>query len=313
MAKLVSKAWKALPTEERERWDEIARQDKERYEIEKMTYTGPWKVPIYTTAAAAAKHKPAQQNKKTVRPPPPTRPLSAFLSFSNAKREYVKNKYQDAITTNADIPSILAQLWKDADPIERKVFLDEQFRLEQSYDQTMVEWEQQSSRSSTNNNEPLSITTSMSSTTNSTAYSTDMAATIFDDTDLSPYASLSTNSGVGIGADAGAGPTSSTIHSNNGGRNQHNDEGQYQQQQQQQFFPHYDYAYQYRNPYYGETHNTNGYHRYSYDSSARQQHSYEYNEPTPTPLRPLPPPSPLPYSYDHHQQGMLPMVKLFLL
>jgi len=41
----------------------------------------------------------------------------------------VKYKYQDA--THAELPSILAQMWKDADPNEKQLFLDEQFRSEQ--------------------------------------------------------------------------------------------------------------------------------------------------------------------------------------
>jgi len=321
VAKLVSKAWKALPKEERERWDEIARQDKERYEIEKMTYTGPWKVPIYATARHLAQQ---QKNNKTqfenenatatggVRTP--ERPLSAFLSFSNAKREYVKTRFTNAVT-HVEIASILAQMWKDADPIEKKVYLDKQFLQEQSYNRRMVEWEHHHSSSlrsrnndATTNNEPLPILTSMG---HNTAYSTDMAATIFDD--LAPYQSAQS--------------MSSSSPSVGGRHNQHN-EGQYQQQQQQQqlqhqSFQHYDHhhAYQYRpHPYYGEaaTHNTNGYQQLpptssatndsrgygrGYDGSSGRQRQllYEHNAHA---APPTPPPSstPIPVPYDHHQQ-----------
>jgi len=290
VAKLVSKAWKALPDDERKQWDEIARQDKARYEIEKVTYTGPWKVPIY---AAMPQQQPPQtkhnknNKKRHDQRQPPKRPLSAFLLFSNAKRSYVKNKYQDA--THAEIPSILAQMWKDADPHEKQLFLDEQFTLEQQYNQTMLEWETSNSSSinsnininnsattTTRTSEPLFLTTSMG-THSSAAYCTDMAATIFDG--LSPYSSLSMNSSsAGTGTGAGAGTTgplsSSTVYS--GGYDPYN-QGQQQDQyhhqqhhQQHQYQPppqyaHYDHAaaYNYRNPY-GETQHPSssyGYHQ----------------------------------------------------
>ena len=44
IAKQVSQAWKNLSDEEREEWEEMARKDKARYEMEKTMYNGPWKV-----------------------------------------------------------------------------------------------------------------------------------------------------------------------------------------------------------------------------------------------------------------------------
>ncbi|OEU09653.1 non-histone protein, partial [Fragilariopsis cylindrus CCMP1102] len=38
IAKMVSKAWKTLPEDEREKWEEMARKDKVRYETEKSLY-----------------------------------------------------------------------------------------------------------------------------------------------------------------------------------------------------------------------------------------------------------------------------------
>mmetsp|Transcript_17590 Transcript_17590/g.19909 ORF Transcript_17590/g.19909 Transcript_17590/m.19909 type:complete len:406 (-) Transcript_17590:57-1274(-) len=300
VAKLVSKAWKALPEEEREQWDEIARQDKARYEIEKLTYTGPWKVPIY---AARPQQLPPQtkhyknNNKKrhNQQRRPPKRPLSAFLLFSNATRSDVKHKYPDV--ANADIPTILAQMWKDADPYEKQLFVDEQFRLEQQYHQTMLEWERPSNSSSSINinnsattttrtsSEPLCLTTSMGTNNSSAAYCTNMAATVFDD--LSPYSSVSMNSSAGAGTSTGAaGPLSSSTTYNHGGYDPYN-QGQYQQQyhhqdQQQQHqqqhqhqqlpqYPHYDHAaaaYNYRNPYYGETQHPSSSYGYPLPTSA---------------------------------------------
>lgn len=41
----IGQDWKTLPENERETWEEAARQDKLRYNAEKELYTGPWQVP----------------------------------------------------------------------------------------------------------------------------------------------------------------------------------------------------------------------------------------------------------------------------
>jgi hypothetical protein len=46
VAKLVSLSWKALTSDERHVFLELAKKDKERYEIEKASYNGPWKVKV---------------------------------------------------------------------------------------------------------------------------------------------------------------------------------------------------------------------------------------------------------------------------
>lgn len=125
---MVSQAWKALPEDEREKWEVMARQDKARYEMEKSMYTGPWKVPATKRVSKD--------------PKAPKRPMSAFLSFSNSKRAYVKNKHKDA--KNAEVSRILAQMWKDADAEEKKTFVDEEFALRQQYKIAMSEWKRQS-------------------------------------------------------------------------------------------------------------------------------------------------------------------------
>lgn len=128
VAKMVSQAWKALPEDEREKWEVMARQDKARYEMEKSMYTGPWKVPATKRVSKD--------------PKAPKRPMSAFLSFSNSKRAYVKNLHKNA--KNADVSRILAQMWKDADAEEKKTFVDEEFALRQRYKIAMSEWKRQS-------------------------------------------------------------------------------------------------------------------------------------------------------------------------
>lgn len=46
ISKRISSAWKALPPDERSKWDLIARKDKERFIAEKKSYKGPWQLPV---------------------------------------------------------------------------------------------------------------------------------------------------------------------------------------------------------------------------------------------------------------------------
>lgn len=124
VAKMVSQEWKNLSSEEREKWEELARKDKARYEMEKTMYTGPWKIPA---------KKRSQKD-----PNAPKRPMSAFLSFSNSKRSQVKNKHPDI--GNAEVSRILAQMWKDASDDERKDHIDKEFKLRQEYKVAIAEW-----------------------------------------------------------------------------------------------------------------------------------------------------------------------------
>jgi len=202
VAKMVSKAWKALPEDEREEWEVMARQDKARYEMEKSMYTGPWKVP-------ATKRVSKDPNA-------PKRPMSAFLSFSNSKRAHVKKENKDS--KNADVSRLLAQLWKDADTEEKKIFIDEEFALRQQYKIAMTEWKRQSEEEMTtkrkereneamkavregklpirNNEDHPSRSSSMGSTTDSTSsmgmkYNTKIATDTFGSSLASPYPPIS--------------------------------------------------------------------------------------------------------------------------
>jgi len=130
IAKMVSKAWKALSQSERDAWEERASQDKARYEVEKTMYTGPWKVPA---------------KKRAIKDPnAPKRPMSAFLSFSHAKRAEVKEANPNL--TNAEISRVLAQLWKDAAENDKKTHIDQEFSLRQEYKSAIAVWRENSER-----------------------------------------------------------------------------------------------------------------------------------------------------------------------
>ena len=124
IAKMVSQAWKDLTAEEREEWEEMARQDKARYEVEKSLYTGPWKVPA---------KKRSQKDPNT-----PKRPMSAFLAYSHAKRAEVKQKSPGM--NNAEISRVLAQMWKEAPEEEKKDHIDKEYQLRQKYLSEIAVW-----------------------------------------------------------------------------------------------------------------------------------------------------------------------------
>eukprot|EP00521_Asterionellopsis_glacialis_P010083 CAMPEP_0195291192 /NCGR_PEP_ID=MMETSP0707-20130614/7331_1 /TAXON_ID=33640 /ORGANISM="Asterionellopsis glacialis, Strain CCMP134" /LENGTH=394 /DNA_ID=CAMNT_0040351459 /DNA_START=180 /DNA_END=1364 /DNA_ORIENTATION=+ len=130
VAKLVSEAWKGLSAEDREEWEEKARQDKARYEVEKTMYAGPWKVP-------ATKRTPKD-------PDAPKRPMSAFLAYSNSKRAGLKRK--DPSLSNADVSRILSKAWRAAPEEERKRYIDQEFKLRQEYKVAIEAWRVQSEK-----------------------------------------------------------------------------------------------------------------------------------------------------------------------
>lgn len=134
VAKMVSEAWKGLVPEDREIWEQKALRDKERYLVEKQTYSGPWKV-------AAAKRSPKDPNA-------PKRPMSAFLSFSNSKRALVKR--ENPTVTNAEASRLLSRMWRDAPEEVRQMHIDTEFKLRQKYKSAMGKWRENAETEKTN-------------------------------------------------------------------------------------------------------------------------------------------------------------------
>lgn len=125
---MVSHAWKNLSSDEREVWEDMARRDKARYEVEKKFYSGPWKV---------------LATKRTQKDPnAPKRPMSAFLAFSNLKRAEVKENNPGL--GNSERSRVLAKMWKEAPEDERKKYIDNEYKLRQTYKTAIAEWRRNS-------------------------------------------------------------------------------------------------------------------------------------------------------------------------
>ena len=142
---MVSQAWKALPDDKRVKWEERERNDKSaRYYCERRRsrnislYPSSWKIPA-TKKWMLIHH--IMDPKEA-----PKRPMSAFQSFMKSKRAYFRDKNIDANKKNDDdvveevSNRIIAQMWKDADLEEKKIFLEREFQLRQEYNIVMTDW-----------------------------------------------------------------------------------------------------------------------------------------------------------------------------
>ena len=161
VSKYVSRAWKALNGTEKAMWQERARQDRKRYETEKATYSGPWKVPISKTRA------PKDPNA-------PKRPLTAFFMFSNSHRKEVASQFPKA--TNAEISRTLSQMWKAASATTREPFLQKEQRLKDQYKAAKAAWLAEKSKHE--NSEPDGNSSATKGSTVSTVAATKMTATV---------------------------------------------------------------------------------------------------------------------------------------
>ena len=118
---MVSDAWKNISAEERAKYDEMAKKDRERYEQEKAMYVAPPSV-----------------RKKQRDPTAPRRPMSAFLAFANSRRAKVKGERPQC--SNGEISKILSNMWKEADKDIKQKYRDDEAALWAKYKADMSEW-----------------------------------------------------------------------------------------------------------------------------------------------------------------------------
>jgi hypothetical protein len=126
VAKLVAEEWKDLSSEERAKWEDMAARDRERFELEKSFYTGPWKV------------SKIQKGRKD--PNAPKKPPSAFLLFSNAMRSEVREANPGLAT--GKLSKILSQRWSETPEEERKLYFDQYNESMEKYRKEVTEYKQ---------------------------------------------------------------------------------------------------------------------------------------------------------------------------
>jgi HMG (high mobility group) box len=123
ISKRSAEMWKNLPPEERAHWDDIAMKDKQRYMVEKSTYTGPWQVPW-------------KRVKKD--PSAPKRPMSAFLFFSLGKRSELK-KVNPSLK-NTEVSRLLGEMWRSASEEDRSPHIEKEKEEREKYKLAIAIW-----------------------------------------------------------------------------------------------------------------------------------------------------------------------------
>lgn len=126
VSKRASQMWKALPSKEREHWDNEAAKEKQRYLEEKEAYTGPWQVP----------NKRAKKD-----PSAPRRNPSAFLLFSIKKRKELKEQNPDL--KNTEISRMLGEEWRKTSEQEKHPFIQQEESERELYKLRMAEWKKE--------------------------------------------------------------------------------------------------------------------------------------------------------------------------
>jgi len=123
---MVSKSWNLLDKTERAKWEDLARQDKDRYEREKAAYKGPWKVPDIKYDDG------------------PKKPMSAFLAFGNERRKEIAAN--NPLLSNAEISSLLSKLWRECPDDIKQAYRDREARERKEFKKQREEWERMKQR-----------------------------------------------------------------------------------------------------------------------------------------------------------------------
>ena len=124
-----------MKAEERAKWDEKARLDRERYEVEKSMYKGPWKVPASKKSKVKARRTDADA---------PKRPMSSFLSYSNSKRAALRKA--NPHLTNGDMSKMLSKMWREAPEEEKREHIEREERLREVYLKDMAAWRERTKK-----------------------------------------------------------------------------------------------------------------------------------------------------------------------
>jgi HMG (high mobility group) box len=159
ISKKSAQMWKELGAEERSHWEDVAAKDKERYMIEKATYSGPWQVPYKRTKKDPSAPKvcpntqhPTHHSRKLsfffdchvgLSPCPIQslqRPMSAFLLFSQGRRGNIKE--DNPGMKNTEISRLLGEQWRNCTDAERLPFVEEEKELREKYKIALSEWKE---------------------------------------------------------------------------------------------------------------------------------------------------------------------------
>ena len=111
----VGKYWRALSELERSPWDDLAKQDKTRFEGDMLAYTPPRYMDKSDNTGAALQMREAMRKD----PNAPKLPKAAYIFFSTAKRMDIQSTYSDI--PYAEVMKQVGVLWKNLSAEDRKV------------------------------------------------------------------------------------------------------------------------------------------------------------------------------------------------
>lgn len=131
-ARQLSAMWKEISPEERQKWEEKAKIDRERYDVEKSIYDGPWD--------AQDEHKRCKKDESA-----PKRPMSAYLDYSKTLRTQVIRD-NPHVKDNKEISKILGKMWNTAPDHEKRPFIERERRLRAEYNQQTKVWREERDR-----------------------------------------------------------------------------------------------------------------------------------------------------------------------
>jgi len=136
MAKL-GEQWKTLSDDEKVPYQGEASTDKERYATEMKTYVPSEESPVKETKSKKGKkngkEKKSRVSKKRSKKDPdaPKRPMSAYIIFTNAKREQTKKNNPNAKAS--DLMRLLGEQWKQLTPEEQQPYKDQASEHKKKY------------------------------------------------------------------------------------------------------------------------------------------------------------------------------------
>jgi len=120
-SKKCSERWKAMSQKEKAKFEEMAKNDKIRYDQEMKSYIPP---------------KGAKKGKKKRDPDAPKRSPSAFFVFCSEQRPKIKEQYPSC--TIGDIAKKLGELWAAQSPKDKAPYVAKAAKLKEKYEKDMA-------------------------------------------------------------------------------------------------------------------------------------------------------------------------------
>lgn len=122
-SKKCSERWKTMSPKEKTKFDDMAKQDKARYDQEMMTYN-------------PSNKKTSRKQKKD--PNAPRRPPSGFFLFCSEKRPSIKAQYPNLGI--GDVAKRLGEMWNNLSDSEKEPFQSKATKLKDKYQKDMADY-----------------------------------------------------------------------------------------------------------------------------------------------------------------------------